>query len=182
MNSTSDMNVRSESFTVEMFVRRDLAANDGLKFGTNGELLMSFGGKNINTQLEQTDLCLSTVKNSQGARTMSISYFDKKGTRGVLSVPQNLEDGLWHHIALAYDETSRTLSYYRDYKVVASVTIENSLRCTTDKGWSWTFGRGANSSGFVGWMDDIRVSTVARSPAEFLRHGNASAGLLLLFR
>ena len=182
MNSTSDMNVRPESFTVEMFIRRDLDANEGLAFGTNGELLMSFGGQNINTSLENTDISFVTVDNSVGAKSLYLYYYDKSGTRSGLSIPRNLEDGVWHHLAVTYDETTRVLGVYLDYKSIASTTVEGSLRRTMDQNWSWTFGRGANSSGFVGWMDDIRVSTIARQPEEFLRHGNAPAGLMLLFR
>ena len=182
MNSTSDMNVRPESFTVEMFVRRDVAANEGMRLGTNGELLMSFGGQNINTSLENTDISFVTVDNSAGAKSLYLYYYDKSGTRSGLSIPRNLEDGVWHHLAVTYDETTRVLGVCLDYKSIASTIVEGSLRRTTDKNWSWTFGRGANSSGFVGWMDDIRVSTVARPPEEFLRHGNAPAGLMLLFR
>lgn len=75
-----------------------------------------------------------------------------------------LNDHRWHHVALSYDKPSRTFRLYVDYVCVLEKQIDRDL---FDGPYPYYFSRMEYSSGFEGWMDEIRFSSVVRTPESF---------------
>ena len=79
--------------------------------------------------------------------------------------------GTWHHVAYTYDHTTQRL--YLDGNMVATSTA-NSDKRTPTSAWLGTVDGAAEL--FQGKMDEVRIWTVARTPAELLTdmlHGTA---------
>lgn len=169
--------LRTPDFTCELFIRRDL---NGRTDGSNGQLIGGFGGQGINTTVANTDWSVCVLENQN--QELNFRYVNKAGSTKGVKLGFNLEDGEWHHLAFTYDDASQTLTAYLDYQQKFSETLTGGMRCTTDSSWTYSFGRGYNSSGFNGWMDDIRVSDGVRPVDEFLKKGNLPSGLTLIFR
>lgn len=167
--------LRPESFTLEMFLRRDMA--EGITHcGANGELLFVFGADGINVPASDSDVrVFFAAKNAYSDMPLTFEFLDADGAHQTLELRSDtLNDGDWHHLALTYDNDTQTATVYVDYAEVRNITLTNPLRRTPDRGWTWGFGRGSNAGGFVGWMDDIRLSSGVLSTSRMLRH---SAGL-----
>ena len=90
-----------------------------------------------------------------------------------------LSDKAWHHVALTYDKPTRTFSLYVDYQSVLTAPIgETDLY---DGPYGYYFSRMQPSSGFEGWMDEIRFTGKVLSPSRFVRLDPIS-GLTIIFR
>ena len=76
-----------------------------------------------------------------------------------------LGDGRWHHVALSYNQTMRTFTLYVDYQSVLTATV--SERGLLDLPYGYYFSRLQCTSGFEGWMDEIRFTTGALKPETF---------------
>lgn len=89
-----------------------------------------------------------------------------------------LGDKKWHHVALSYDKSTSTFKLYVDYKLV--MTKEVGETGLYDGPYGYYFSRIEATSGFEGWMDEIRYSSVALQPEQF-EHFDVMS-LLLMFR
>lgn len=76
-----------------------------------------------------------------------------------------INDGLWHHIALTYDGSTRAANLYVDYVRVAGGTVINPLVYDNS---ALRFGASGGGRGFDGYMDEVRLSDTALAPTEFL--------------
>lgn len=83
----------------------------------------------------------------------------------------------WHHVALSYDKPTRTFKLYVDYSLVKTATV--SARGLLDRQHGYYFSRMMATSGFEGWMDEIRFSWGALAPEAFVRFA-PSGGLLFI--
>lgn len=73
----------------------------------------------------------------------------------------------WRHVALSYDNLSRTFKLYVDYNLVK--TAEVGERGLLNRHYGYYFSRMSPTDGFEGWMDEIRFSWGALAPADFER-------------
>ncbi len=86
-----------------------------------------------------------------------------------------LDDGLWHHLAVAYETTDSGVSVtlYWDHERVGAVTAT-----------AFAFGTGAGlvlgSAGFSGAIDEVRITPRALAPEEHLYAAPPSATVLFL--
>ena len=111
-------------------------------------------------------LAWSLAYNSSGnlrARFDSQIPPDTAGINQTFESPAQINDGLWHHVALTYDYTTRKAILYKDYVNVYENTTTNPL--WLDNG---DYQIGAGDKAFDGWIDEVRVSTRVLAPEEFL--------------
>lgn len=87
-----------------------------------------------------------------------------------------LDDHKWHHVALSYDKPSRTFRLYVDYVCILEKTIDRDL---FDGPYPYYFSRMEYSSGFEGWMDEIRFSSVVRTPESFQRFSKVATVIVI---
>ena len=101
------------------------------------------------------------------------------------STVSNVDDGNWHHVACVVDGTAnpQTIRFYIDYRL--DKAFSGMLPDIGEDNYIFV---GANERGegrwFDGWLDDIRVTRRALTPAEFLTThpvGSGDASLLALF-
>ena len=165
-----------ESWTMEAFVKVEYERANALIFGKHAQtkvhqspqawpqicwmLTAETGGKlKIQWELQNQDnYQFSTVKSTTTASN--------------LLTPLN-----WHHVALSYDKQSRTFRLYVDYMLVKETTIDGELY---ESQGGYYFSRTEQSSAFEGWMDEIRFSSVVRTPESFIRL--APDGMKLILR
>jgi len=79
---------------------------------------------------------------------------------------QNINDGLWHHVATVTDFTTGESSLYVDGNLDFAAIKTGTMLCDNDRFPTYFYGVGtkvaasstaAGSGGFMGYMDDIRV-------------------------
>lgn len=73
----------------------------------------------------------------------------------------SVADGAWHHVALTFDHATRAAVLYVDYMRCGGGLVKGPL--VYDDG-ALVFGRGLD-----GWLDEVRLSTEALHPEQFLR-------------
>ena len=83
--------------------------------------------------------------------------------------PDQLDNGLWHHVAATYDGTNTTL--YQDGARIGSGTQSANLVFSAGSGAIGSMAR-AGGEFFQGWIDEIRVWKVARTQADILQSMN----------
>lgn len=175
----SDIDTRPESFTLEMFVRRDVESARWLL----NCLFAGFGASGVSAMGDSTDWYLAF--SASNPHSLWFNYHKLDGTAAsAVDTGINFEDGKWHHFAISYEATSKTVRFYLDYELQKESVLEDGLQRTTGSTtWRHCFGRGFNASGFNGWMDDIRLSSKARQPGEFIRKDDLKkSGLMILIR
>lgn len=90
-------------------------------------------------------------------------------------------DGRWHHYAFVYDDEKLTITQYLDYQPAGSATLDAPILRTGASGGDYLYiGKGAGSP-FEGSIDEVRYSSVALQPQEFLTLTD-SLGLLFIVR
>lgn len=170
-------------FTLEAFVKCDWMSMTNVFAQCSGTLYQRvtiFGQKN---QGSNYDFALSAdLANDRYA----VSWYDEKNVAGQdnLYVMTEMRDGLWHHFALVYDDTDKTLRLDIDYgKRTRTVRLENALRPrqTQDKR-DMMFGTGLNNGTFYGFMDEVRYTHAKLEPTDYLKFGKFPSGLVLLFK
>ena len=82
-------------------------------------------------------------------------------------------DGLWHHVAITYDESINQFRLYMDYVNVANGTLNSGgsqdLVYTQGTGSSFLFiGGGGGGRAFDGWIDEFRFSSGILDVDQFL--------------
>ena len=97
-----------------------------------------------------------------------------------------INDGSWHHVAMTYDKTTGNCIVYVDYvesfrtKTYAGGTGETVTYCdSTSSSDEWknalyvggypNYTAGSGGRKFTGCIDELRISDVALTPAQFLR-------------
>ena len=155
------------NLTVECFVRKDApSANPALLFW--------------HAPADQADVPGAFVVAEQGGLLQGAVRMDT-GTNLEYSTDATLvTNGAWHHIALVYDAASNASNRVRLYIDRARQT--HSPAATTDVLTAFTnalFAIGGN--GFVGAMDDVRISGAALPPAQFLASHTDEAPLVLAY-
>ena len=88
---------------------------------------------------------------------------DTTGNNQTFESQAKLTVGQWHHVALTYDYSAKTVRLYKDYVKVLESTTTNPL--WLDNG---DYRIGAGDKAFDGWIDEVRVSSRVLEPEEFL--------------
>jgi hypothetical protein len=79
----------------------------------------------------------------------------------------SVSSGAWSHVALAFDSTSARLYLNGALEASASAPVVPSV-CVTDLCVGWAPYASGFSGNFSGWLDELRLSSVARSVASTL--------------
>lgn len=140
------------NFTAEAFIRTDRKVNfpriigkeRALTLGPSWSLGINSAG-NLRARCD-TQIPPSTV-----------------GFNQTFESPKFVYDGLWHHVALTYDDPTKKLTLYTDYVKVLEGTTINPL--VFDNG---SFQVGAGDQAFDGWIDEVRLTDRVLVPSEFL--------------
>ncbi|MBI2890820.1 MAG: SUMF1/EgtB/PvdO family nonheme iron enzyme [Nitrospirae bacterium] len=97
-----------------------------------------------------------------------LTPMDRSSTSTATSV-RTVNDDAWHHAAAAYD--GRTLRLYLDATKEASVNVFKLVGARTSALFVGAADQDENGSAdalfFKGWIDEIRISDIARAPQEF---------------
>lgn len=96
-----------------------------------------------------------------------------------------LKDGRWHHYAIVYDDAAMSFTVYYDRQEVIAFSCTKPYTPAVDSSnATYMIGHGLNNCGFMGLVDEVRLSRRALVPEEFLNFDNNGngPGLLLLFR
>jgi hypothetical protein len=91
----------------------------------------------------------------------------------------NIKDGKWHHLAVSYDNTTKTMKMYLDYEEI--LQREQVEKLLPYKDMVYRCGRFCSERGFSGWMDEIRLSNTVLEPQDFIKL-MPSDGLTIMFR
>jgi uncharacterized membrane protein len=79
-------------------------------------------------------------------------------------------DTLWHYYAMTYDESGNTLKVYKDGEILIDRFVDGTFRETFTNTARALIGRNDNNNTFQeGYADEVRVSSIARSPEEVNR-------------
>jgi hypothetical protein len=161
-------------FTLECFVRASLPyPNTGGATGHNiltkqifptGGTITSWGmGFDPPTNIFYGFICAGGDELGNGA------------TQSVVATPARTNDGKWHHLAMSYarGNTAATLSFYFDG--VLTQTLQVALTPINYTTYPMYIGAGNYGSptdfyrrNFAGKIDEVRMSDVALTPADFL--------------
>ena len=103
----------------------------------------------------------------------------------------NVCDGKWHHFAVTAapnteDPTKSDVTFYIDYgtgnggwtSTTSSTT--NNMAIHPDN-LHVIMGTGNDGNGYFGLIDELRISTEARAPSQFLRAANPK-GIVIMFK
>jgi hypothetical protein len=82
--------------------------------------------------------------------------------------PSRLNDGEWHHVAFTFTSAERQIRHYVDGKI-QPLPSQGSLLPVMGALASWTLGKG-----FVGTIDEMRISGTVRYKADFTPPGSFS--------
>lgn len=83
------------------------------------------------------------------------------GFNRTVSSGTEVNDGLWHHVAMTYDHPTRECALYVDYRLCKTATTAGPLVYDDAQ---LTIGRGLN-----GWIDEVRISSTVLHQEQFLR-------------
>jgi hypothetical protein len=141
-----------------------------------------FFGRDANFTYEDTRAPARLTFQINARDRFAIAFYDAGG-RCHEAVAEDLpvEAGRWYHLAATSD--GRTLRLYvdaldgRGYVERAAKELPATGSTALGKGQDdaeWTIGRAGNAGDpagwlrFWGWIDEVRISDIARGPAEFL--------------
>lgn len=177
-SSTSTLCYNPTNFTFELFLKRD--TSEGVHHdGPNGELLATFG--NSGCDGSNRDWYLFFANKAAYSTCELIGYaYDENGKEYKIEPKLGFLDGQWHHLALTYDNDTRTMVLYLDRQEIGRLVLAAPLRRTS--GYRYGLGRGQNTSGFNGWLDDVRLTDGVLEPSQFLRKGYGPRGVVLIVR
>lgn len=86
----------------------------------------------------------------------------------MLGTTFNVDDGNWHHFAMTYTNATRTVALYGDYALVGSLVLGDGGVIRWDES-PLNLGNGNGGRALDGWLDEVRYSTGALTPSQFLR-------------
>lgn len=170
----------TDAFTVECFV-----CTTGGTFNTFSPIF----GKRNNSLTEESWAMYMTRDGKLAVRlTTSGSTSSKITGSSASGYGQGavINDGSWHHVAMTYDKTTGNCIVYVDYvesfstKTYAGGTGETVTYCdSTSSSDEWknamyiggypNYTAGSGGRKFTGCIDELRISDVALTPAQFLR-------------
>lgn len=147
-----------DSWTMEAFVKVEFAFGDALIFGKYG---------NDKPHQNTSPKYCWMLTHYDGGR-LKLAWQEASGGAGEAQTDRNcLMDCRWHHVALTYDCSRRQFRLYLDYESVLTAEVgESGLR---DGPYGYYFSRMEPTSGFQGWMDEIRFSSSALPVGALLR-------------
>lgn len=161
------------SWTIEVSVKLDVLDGWNTIIGRDGS---SFPGA------QKSDFYF---QNNGTNNRFRLDFATADGTRYVIESDFAPAPGVWHHVALVSD--GDTASMYidrrdgRGYRLATSTALSRkpgANNALPASGFNWTFGRGWFAGKYVdnieGNLDDIRFTSRALAPAEFL-HAPADA-------
>ncbi len=148
-NSDSFQWYGEESKTMEFFISR---AGDGWDSSSTeyifSKSFLSWGGWDITFD--------------KNTKNIKFSIRDQS-----ISSTTTFEDDEWHHVAVVRDADANTYTLFVDYIAEASIEYSSgsvkSEPLAIGAGYGWT-----NQRGFIGAIDDLRISDEALVPSEFL--------------
>ena len=97
--------------------------------------------------------------------TQPIGQTSGSGWNQSFSTTAQINNGQWHHVALTYAAATRKVDLYMDYVRVGGGTATNALVYDDN---ALRLGGSGGGRGFDGWMDEVRLSDTALTPAEFI--------------
>jgi len=156
----------------ELYVGIGDTAGDGEVWRYNGTSWTQIGGDSLNSGWTNAIEYVSTLIDYKGklyAGTGNTANVDAAlwsyGNNAFLSSDQIAQDGNWHHIAATYNGSTMKLFIdgVEDASASASVTVpDNSLPLYVGS----TYGSGSRGEAqgyFTGQLDEVRISSTARS-------------------
>ena len=154
-----------DTFTVELFLRREVASP------VKGAILSTFDHLSLDGDPDNAGFALMM-------RTGGTLQVLSNGN--VIDGVQQASDGGWHHVALTYDAT-QSLSLYVDGVLEGSMAADPQLTSAAAN----ALRLGAGHEGTVGgnpfnfWdgkIDEVRISTHALAPSQFLNNPQMGGG------
>ena len=93
-----------------------------------------------------------------------------------------LQDLKWHHVALSYSAVAKRFLLYVDGTIALEQPLLGTGETNTlyDGPYAYFFCRFPTTSGFEGWMDEIRFTSRVLDPADFEQY--VPTGTFLIFR
>lgn len=176
--------VKPASFTMEAFVR----VSTGVDFATIvGKTRADRGGSTFLMDVASGGQFRVRIDSqADGALNDPVSGANPPGFNQSFTSSKNIEDGLWHHVALTYDGSNRAVRLYADYAQVGSGTATNALVYDNS---DLVIGQGGGGRALDGWVDEVRFSDAVLPTSAFLRAvpepsslGALAGGSGLLFR
>lgn len=148
--------LRSTNITVEAFVKVNRHVNWPLIVGKRRN---DGNGTSWNLDMDNTGKPRIRI-DSQPIGTTS-GY----GWNQCWTAPASIEDGQWHHLALTYSHTNRSVRLYVDHVLRVSGNSYSNLVFDTRE---LRIGQGAGDRAFDGWIDEIRITDAALTPEKFM--------------
>lgn len=171
---TGDATSPTGAFTVECFV-----CTTGGSFSVFAPI---FGKRRVNSWTDEawSILMLSNGKLATRFRTSVASYLSDYTNGG--DGTHTVADGSWHHVAFVYDKAVGKATVYVDYETdfeLAADAESEEIAYGTDAQYTHLFiggygycaasTKGGGGRRFPGLIDEVRISNVALTPAQFLR-------------
>jgi hypothetical protein len=146
------------SFTIEGFIRYEEFALFSAIFTKNRAdgggstwMLDTDGGGNLRARFDSQALGLGS-----GSPGFNQSF----------TTTAAVANGLWHHVAMTYNGTTRVMDLFVDYVDVGGGTVANALVYDDS---AMRFGGSGGGRAFDGNIDEVRLSDSVLAPNEFLR-------------
>jgi hypothetical protein len=150
---------RPINLTVEAFIRIDERVN----FPTIvGKSRADSGGTSWTLDLNNN----GTLRARVDSQALGTGGTGVPGFNQGFSTTLNLEDGLWHHVAMTYDDTTRALRLFVDYNDIGGGFTTFNLVYDSQP---LRVGQGAGGRAFDGNIDEVRISDTVLTTSEFLR-------------
>lgn len=116
---------------------------------------------------------------------LRLDFATADGSRYQLESPYPIAANAWYNIAAVSDGQNASLYVDRNdgkgYQLADSTALTGTNRALASSGANWTFGRGWYAGKYAdnvdGYMDDIRFTAGALSPARFLHAAPAPAAM-----
>ncbi|MBI1367570.1 MAG: PEP-CTERM sorting domain-containing protein [Planctomycetes bacterium] len=148
------------SFTVEGFVRIESNVNFATLVGK------ARNGNNSSWEIDTNNTGKLRVRVDSNTVYPDAGSGDGAFNQSITS-NFNLEDGLWHHFAMTYNASTRTVTLFGDYTQVGSAVLSDSGVMHFDSN-SLFFGANAGGRALDGWLDEVRISDTLLTPNQFL--------------
>lgn len=167
-----------KTFTLECFVKLNALplADDNVNRGS------ALFGKALNSGSSSV-LAATAVFFVTKAGAFRVQAIDSSKARVInrATTETVMADLGWHHLAIVYDDTTREISYYCDYKLIDGPTVLEKGLMHEDEGIYYFGGNMFSVSGTDASFDEIRLTAAALDPTNFLKFCG-KPGLLVIIR
>ena len=168
-------------WTIEVSVKLDVLAGWNTIIGRDGSSIVGSNKSDFYFQNNGTN------------ERFRLDFATADGSRYVIESDFVPLAGAWHHVALVSDGTTVSMHVDRcdgqGYRLAASTALSRrpgANNALPASGFNWTFGRGWFGGKYVdnieGNFDDIRFTSRALAPTEFLHAATSSAARLDVVR